>query len=132
MTKKSMMKAAHKIAKRIVEYVGNYMVALQIALKEVWRQVKTYNKKRFGAWAIESAAARLATPKVEKESVDSAFGIPAWIIRKNLNSNEAYAVLNQSSSMNVVRETEKAQLVEFETDFGTVQLWTPKSVLVAA
>lgn len=128
MKKAMLMKSAHRIAKEINWKVGNYSIALSIALKEVWRQVKQYDKKRFGEIAIISAAQRLTTPKVQNTNV---YGVPAWIIRKNLSQEEAYAVMNQSNSMNVVRETEKAEYVEFDTDFGTVQMWTPKSVLVA-
>lgn len=42
-----MMKSAHKIAKMIKHLVGDYMIALKLALKEVWRLVKTYKKKAF-------------------------------------------------------------------------------------
>lgn len=128
MKKAMLMKSAHRIAKEINWKVGNYSIALSIALKEVWRQVKAYDKKRFGEVAIISAAARLTAPKVNNSNV---YGIPSWIIRKNLSQEESYAVINQSSSMTVVRETEKAEYVEFDTDFGKVQMWTPKSILVA-
>lgn len=131
MTKKQMMVSAHKIAKQIVKFVGDYMVALSLALKEVWRQVKTYNKKRFGAEAIYSAAARLTYPKVEAKKDQNVDGVPAWIIRKNLSQNEAYAVLNECSGSTVIRETEKAVLVSFDTEYGKIEMWSPKSVLVA-
>lgn len=129
MTKKQMMISAHAIAKQIVEFTENYQIALSLALKEVWRQVKLYNKKRFGVEAIWSAAARICRPVEKKdENVD---GVPAWIIRKNLGQSEAYAVLNECNGSSVIRETEKAVLVSFDTNYGVVEMWSPKSVLVA-
>ncbi|WP_180895955.1 hypothetical protein [Staphylococcus pseudintermedius] len=44
MKKRHMMKSAHKIAKEIVFLVGDYMIALKLALKEVWRLVKLTTK----------------------------------------------------------------------------------------
>ncbi|EPQ9603941.1 hypothetical protein ACUYUN_002593 [Staphylococcus pseudintermedius] len=61
MKKRHMMKSAHKIAKEIVFLVGDYMIALKLALKEVWRLVKTYNKKRFTEISIFTTAARLGS-----------------------------------------------------------------------
>lgn len=130
MTKKHMMVSAHRIAKEIVKEVGDYMIALKLALKEVWRQVKKYNKKRFGWHAIYSAAGRLCyeKPVYKNENVE---GVPTWIIEKNLSSNEAYAVLNESPTVSFKRETEKAILVDFHTDYGHIEMWCPKSVMVA-
>lgn len=129
MTKRNMMKAAHAIAKEIVEEVGDYQIALSIALKEVWRQVKLYGKKRFGDVAVLTASQRLVTPKQDRNA--NIYGVPAWIIKKNLSQDEASAVLSRTAGISSVRETEKAQLVRFDTDFGNVEMWTPKSVLVA-
>lgn len=64
MSKKQIVKQAHKLAKKLVEKVGNYMIALKLA----------YN-------------------------------------------------------IGVERETEKALLLCFETDFGNITMWAPKSVV---
>ena len=128
MTKRNMMRYAHQLANLLVKETGDYQIALSFALKEVWRQVKLYDKKRFTKNSIMSAYVRLRHPRRNNQNV---FGVPAWIIRKNLTNEEAYAVLNECDSMKVVRETEKAQLVEFSTNYGLVKMWTPKSVLVA-
>lgn len=40
MTKKHIFTTAHKIAKGIVKEVGNYQLALQLALKEVYNTTK--------------------------------------------------------------------------------------------
>jgi|SRR5690625_413077 len=132
MTKRNMMRYAHEIAKRIVEDVEDYQIALSLALKEIWRQVKLYDKKRFTKYSLQTAADRITQPQMAfKEKETDIFGVPAWIIRKNLDSNQAYAVLNEANRMKTVRETEKAKLVEFDTNYGKITMWTPKSVLVA-
>ena len=130
MTKKHMMVAAHRIAQRIVKEVGNYSIALSLALKEVWRQVKTYNKKRFGWEAIYSAERRLCTPK-QQSTNKNVGGVPEWIIRKNLTTEEAFAVINSYPQVTIKKETEKAVLVDFHTDWGHVSMWCPKSVMAA-
>ena len=132
MTKRNMMRYAHQLAKKLVKLTENYQMALSLALKEIWRQVKLYNKKRFTQYSIATAYDRIRQPQMSFKAVESDVnGVPAWIIRKNLNNDESYAVLNECDSMNVVRETEKAQLVEFITNYGNIKMWTPKSVLVA-
>lgn len=132
MTKRNMMKYAHQLAKLLVEDTKNYQIALSMALKEIWRQVKLYDKKRFTKYSIATAYDRLTQPQMSGKTAEvDVFGVPAWIIRKNLSNDEAYAVLNECDAMAVVRETEKAKLVKFSTNYGNVEMWTPKSVLVA-
>lgn len=133
MTKKNMMRYAHKLAKKLVEKTEDYQMALSLALKEIWRQVKLYDKKRFTKYSLATAFLRLTEPQFsfKEEAASDVFGVPAWIINKNLSSDQSYAVLNECDNMSVVRETEKAQLVEFSTNYGNVEMWTPKSVLVA-
>jgi len=128
MKKATLMKSAHRLAKELVPFTENYSIALSFALKEVWRQVKLYDKKRFGEVAIINAASRMTTPK----HADDVFGVPDWILSKNLDNDEYYAVTSCANEMNVERETEKAELVSFSTDYGHVTVWVPKSVLVAA
>lgn len=55
--------------------------------------------------------------------------VPSWIIRKNLSQPKASAW--DRSCERVVRETEKAVLVVSTTDYGWIDLWVPKSVLVS-
>nr|DAI82544.1 MAG TPA: hypothetical protein [Caudoviricetes sp.] len=54
--------------------------------------------------------------------------IPYWFISKNLNRTQADAIVGER--MTVERETEKAVLVKWNTDYGFVTLWTPKSIIV--
>lgn len=55
--------------------------------------------------------------------------IPEWIINKNLDDNQIYAIRAEGEDASLVRETEKAILVEWSTEFGKVSMWCPKSVL---
>lgn len=54
--------------------------------------------------------------------------IPYWFIAKNLTRAQANAIIGET--MVVERETEKAVLVKWNTDYGFVTLWTPKSIIV--
>ena len=54
--------------------------------------------------------------------------IPYWFISKNLNRAQADAIVGER--MTVERETEKAVLVKWNTDYGFVTLWTPKSIII--
>lgn len=123
-----MMKAANQIAKEIVHATGDYRIAMSFALKEVWRQVKLYNKKRFGDVAILTAAQRLTTKKVSKPA--NVYGVPFWFLSENLDQQELQAI-ELSNGVQVKRETTKAELLAFDTDFGTITLWTPKSIIAA-
>ncbi|HJB78500.1 MAG TPA: hypothetical protein H9767_03315 [Candidatus Nosocomiicoccus stercorigallinarum] len=129
MNKKEMMKAAHKIAKQLVKHTENYGIALSMAMKHVWNIAKI-GVRQINDMGVQSAVANLtkqSQPKVSR-NVD---GVPEWIIRKNLNENQAYAVLNENNKTFVVRETEKAKLFKFDTEYGYIEMWSPKSVLVA-
>lgn len=55
--------------------------------------------------------------------------IPEWIINKNLDANQLYAIRAEGEDASLARETEKAILVEWSTEFGRVSMWCPKSVL---
>lgn len=131
MSKKMIMVNAHRIAKRIVKAYEDYAIALKFALKYVWNMVKKYNKKRFGKMAMFNAEYNLTTSNHDKEVWHSVDGVPNWFIEENLDQQEAFAVENYHYGSAVVRETEKAQWVEFDTDFGSIRLWVPKSILVA-
>ncbi|MHA3065670.1 hypothetical protein [Lacticaseibacillus saniviri] len=127
MTKRSLMKAAHEMAHQMVQDFGLYTLALSAALKEIWRQVKLYNKTRFGQDAIMTATMRITMGDAMYLPTD-VFGVPFWIIEKNLSEGEGYAAKN-ADSVSVERETEKAALLNFKTAYGIVSMWAPKSVL---
>lgn len=55
--------------------------------------------------------------------------VPAWIVMKSLDQDRLYAVRAEGVNPTVARETEKAVLLEWNTEFGKVSMWCPKSVL---
>lgn len=55
--------------------------------------------------------------------------IPDWIVEKNLDQNQIYAVRAEGEDATAQRETEKAVLAAWTTEYGKVSLWVPKSVL---
>ena len=55
--------------------------------------------------------------------------VPCWIVKKNLDQDKLYAVRAEGVNPTVARETERAVLLEWDTEFGKVSMWCPKSVL---
>lgn len=53
--------------------------------------------------------------------------VKEWIVRKNLNEQEAYAVSEILFEGDVIRETEKAYYLLFDTNYGHIKMWAPKS-----
>ena len=129
MTKKQMMIQAHKMAKKLVAKTGNYMIALKFALKQIWAMVKA-GRKRMSESAFKGAIYDLT----HKPYNGPAFfwfgkmGIPEWLMAKNLNQAENQGA-HLAYSIHAKRETAKALLVEFETEFGNIDMWAPKSVV---
>lgn len=106
------MKQAHKIAKKIVKEVGNYMVALKLALKKIWAMAKA-GRKRMSDSAFNGAVYELTHKQYDGPEFFwlGRQGVPVWLMEKNLD------------------QTEKALLLCFETDFGNITMWAPKSVV---
>ena len=131
MKKQHIFKTAHKIAKGIVKEVGNYQIALQIALKEVYRQIKLYDKKRFGNEAVESAIYRLGTAQeikdFDKESEKYVYGIAKWFYNKEFTNAQAQMLIYLEDEK-IVKETEKAYKIAFFTEYGLFEKWIPKSI----
>ena len=130
MTKKHIFTSAHKIAKGIVKEVGNYQLALQLALKEVYRQVKMYDKKRFGTQAISSAIYKLGTSNEDKafdrESENYRYGVAKWFFDKEFTTKQRQALIKIEDEV-IVKETEKAYKIAFFTEYGLFEKWIPKS-----
>ena len=55
-------------------------------------------------------------------------GVPEWLMKKNLSQAE-YDGAHQAYGVYASRETAKAVLVNFDTDFGKITMWAPKSVV---
>lgn len=101
--------AAHQGGKAY-QYIG-------YALRLVWKKVKNEQRK------IAKKIAEFSYENLELKH------IPEWILVKNLG--DAYlAVACELISMRVIRETEKAVLIEFLVEGGYfVKMWCPKSVI---
>lgn len=52
--------------------------------------------------------------------------IKDWFLRKNFSQNERYAI-QCADEMKIERETEKAILVKWNTEWGFIKRWVPKS-----
>ena len=129
MTKKQMMIQAHKMAKKLVEKTGNYAIALSFALKKIWAMVKA-GRKRMSESAFKGAIYDLTRKPYNGPAFFwfGKMGIPEWLMAKNLNQSENQGA-HLAYSVYAKRETAKAVLVEFETDFGNIDMWAPKSVV---
>lgn len=66
------------------------------------------------SWASEKASLRV-------------FSIKSWFLNKEFSANERIAVTGVSPAM--VRETEKAVCLSWNTSYGAVTRWVPKSCL---
>lgn len=53
--------------------------------------------------------------------------LPDWYIIKNFTQNERYAI--ETVEPKFEKETEKAKLVSWNTEFGTIKKWIPKSII---
>lgn len=155
MDAKMIMKAAHKVAKDIASYVGDYEIAYTFALRQAWDTAKRLNHRnaRRVARGKEAKPASVdfiannvmnrckAFNDAKQAEADAKaqfiFGVPTWIIRKNAGFLEAREVIDNTVSAETVAETEKAVQVKFNTyckldDYAsTVTVWVPKSVLAA-
>ena len=54
--------------------------------------------------------------------------IKNWFLNNNFSDNERYLI--SVSTTNIEKETEKAILVNFKSDFGSFTSWIPKSVIL--
>lgn len=129
MTKANIMKTAHKLAKKLVVKTGNYAIALKFALVQIWAMAKA-GRKRMSESAFENAEWNAT----HKPYNGPAFfwcgrkGVPCWLMKKNLTQAE-YDGAQQACEMYAKRETAKAVLINFTTDFGNITMWAPKSVV---
>lgn len=129
MTKKQMMIQAHKLAKKLVAKTDNYMIALKFALKQIWAMSKA-GRKRMSESAFNHAVYELTRKPYNGPQFfwSGKQGVPEWLMKKNLSQAE-YDGAHQAYSVYASRETAKAVLVNFDTDFGKITMWAPKSVV---
>ncbi|CAA66753.1 hypothetical protein phig1ep12 [Lactobacillus phage phig1e] len=137
--RRNIMKDAHRIAKLIVSNVGDYMVAMKLALKTVYAYKAMRKEVSSRGNAVEMHTLPLldgyARQQFEPEFVA---GIPAWAIKKDFMSSSAQDILYFTIDTKVVKETEKAVEIEFATknpkEHGYVDhhhTWVAKSIMAA-
>ena len=121
MNKSEIFKKAHSLAKNPLQALAN----------KSYKERLSFGLKR--AYAIAKAEIVKAS-KVAKTTLTSTSQIATvaeWIVKKNLTCSESTVVINYCDCQGVVeRETEKAVLVRFDSKFGFVKSWFPKSTLV--
>lgn len=54
--------------------------------------------------------------------------VQKWFMEKKFTQSERYAI-STADDPKVVRETEKAVLLKWATEFGTIESWIPKKCL---
>lgn len=94
-----------------------------------------YNKTKImsNAWAIRrhigcTMSAALKQSWASEKASRRVFSIKSWFLNKEFNANERIAIIGVSPVM--VRETEKAVFLSWNTSYGVVTRWVPKSCLV--
>ncbi len=86
-----------------------------------------------GAWrrqTVMEQAVAMATAEYDAKHAGKApsldDSIPEWVLDKKLGQGERYA-WSVGDGARIKRETDKAVLVENNTDYGRVSFWMPKS-----
>lgn len=50
-----------------------------------------------------------------------------WFVRKNYEGNQLYAIRESGNQFVITDETEKAYKGYYDTDYGKIYAWCPKS-----
>lgn len=57
------------------------------------------------------------------------YSVARWFLAKKYTSDQIYAI-NTAHTVIVENATEKALLLVFKTDYGTIKGWFPKAVVI--
>lgn len=132
------MKDAHKVAKVIVDLVGNYSIALSFALKFVNKYNKNVKALRAAKDSVKLFELKSVTAAAYDEFMPkSVAGVPAWAIEKDFSNAGAKDILFFTIKSEVTSETEKAVQISFDTKnpkenfIDHHKTWVAKSILVA-
>lgn len=83
------------------------------------------NDRNFIVKAENQRQAILKVKAVIRDNI----GIPSWFIQKSLTRDQLNAI--KFETLQKVSETDKAVKVKWNTDYGSIQLWVPKSILIS-
>ena len=122
MTKSEMFKKAHAFTRILIQQrvKGTYRELFAKSLKQWHKNVK----------AEKAEAMAKANKPVATEISEKFVTVKEWIIKKNLTSAQAIAVIDYADCYGkVLKETEKAVFVKFTSKLGVVKSWFPKSCL---
>lgn len=122
MTKSEMFKKAHAFTRILIQQrvKGTYRELFAKSLKQWHKNVK----------AEKAEAMAKANKPVATEISEKFVTVKEWIIKKNLTSAQAIAVIDYADCYGkVLKETEKAVFVKFTSKLGIVKSWFPKSCL---
>lgn len=56
--------------------------------------------------------------------------VKTWFLNKNFDASERIAI--STTEPTIERETEKAMLLKWNSEFGIIKSWVPKSCIIAA
>lgn len=118
MNKSEIFKKAHSLAKNPVQALASksYKERLSFGLKRAYAIAKA---------EIVKASKTVAT------ATNQVVTVAEWIVKKNLTGSESMVVIDYCDCQGTVeRETEKAVFVRFNSKFGFVKSWFPKTTLV--
>ena len=117
-----MFKKAHAFTRILIQQrvKGTYRELFAKSLKQWHKNVK----------AEKAEAMAKANKPVATEISEKFVTVKEWIIKKNLTSAQAIAVIDYADCYGkVLKETEKAVFVKFTSKLGIVKSWFPKSCL---
>lgn len=106
-------------------------MTMKVLMKNAWSFARNA-AKQFGGSAVEYMSGALAKAwrvKREFENVKSmALEVKEWFMNKNFTSNEMF-IADNSYQNDLVKETEKAVQIKFNSKYGTMIKWVPKKCL---
>lgn len=118
MNQSEIFKMAHRNTKKAFEdgrAEGDYMAIFSVYLTRAYM----YNNQ---------IKADFVEYKAAKNRPEYILDVPVWLLSKNLDQQEMQA-MDTAYTSETVRETPKAKLIAFSTDFGRITCWVPKSVI---
>jgi len=102
-------------------------------MKRAWEMYKVAGCSSRAEFGLALKAA-WAEAKTQVSFAEKLCGFKSWFVDKNFSQGERYVIecAVAGGEYKVKKETEKAVMVRFESDYGSIVRWFPKSVCVVA
>lgn len=99
-------------------------------MKKIFKESHKLTKEMVEKYEVDYQAqfGLFVTYLVEESKKEVRLEVKQWFINKNFTQEERYVA--SVSDLTIIRETEKAVLIEFYSDFGKLNKWIPKSCLM--